>query len=219
MFDDSQQSGPYYGYDNNYMPSVFDTYQTTTNQQYLYTTHNSTLNYPEQHYSNMDYQNQTPPNTYHQPIADHNVGLVTYPYQQSNPSIRCGMNSNDSNFVNVDLGLSEVAYFNNNMQIDSVSNADVSEKMMSTSDNANDFHREEWLIKSETDGKIRSPLLGEFLRMLLDNPKYSHVAQYTDRKKGIFKFLQRHEAAKLWQEAKGRNCETSMIILSLPFIC
>ncbi|CAF0780648.1 unnamed protein product [Adineta ricciae] len=213
VFDDSQQSSSYYGYDNNHMPSLFNTYPTTTNQQYLYTTHSSTFNYPEQQYSYIEYQ--IPPNTYHQPIADNNVVLTTEPYQQPIPSIHYGINNNDSNLYNVDLGLSEVISCNTNMQTESVPYAYVSEKPMSKSNDIKGFNLDEWLIVSETGGKMRRPHLHEFLRILLDNPKYSHVAQYTDRKKGIFKFLERHEAAKLWQDVKGRNCDTKMTYQNL----
>ncbi|CAF1101494.1 unnamed protein product [Adineta ricciae] len=213
VFDDSQQSSSYHGYDNNYMASSFDTYPTTTNQQYLYTTHNSMLNYPEQNYSYIEYQ--APPNTYYQPVVDNNVVLVTEPYRQSNPSIRYETNNNDSDLFNVDLGLSEVTYFNTDMQIDSVPYASVSKEPTSKSDSISGFNLDEWLIVSKTDGKKHRPHLCEFLRILLDNPKYSHVAQYTDRKKGIFKFLERHEAAKLWQDVKGRNCNTKMTYLNL----
>ncbi len=76
----------------------------------------------------------------------------------------------------------------------------------------------EWLIPSETDGKKRRPLLYEFLRLLLDNKNYSHIVEYVDRKKGIFKFHERNEAAKLWQQVKGRNSDLSKFFFYLLLI-
>lgn len=65
-----------------------------------------------------------------------------------------------------------------------------------------------WTVRDENTGKIRPPLLHEYLRKLLDDPNYSHVATYIDARKGIFKFHDKDMAAKLWQEAKQRNCDS-----------
>jgi hypothetical protein len=69
----------------------------------------------------------------------------------------------------------------------------------------------EWHVPSEIDGKKRRPFLHEFLRQLLDNKNYCHVVEYVDRKKGVFKFCERNEAAKLWQQVKGRNSDSSKL--------
>lgn len=73
---------------------------------------------------------------------------------------------------------------------------------------------EEWLIMDEASGRSRRPLLHEFLRQLLDNENFSHIATYVDRKRGIFKFQQKKVAAELWQIVKGRNSDTGNYISS-----
>lgn len=70
--------------------------------------------------------------------------------------------------------------------------------------------KKNWNVRDENTGKIRPPLLHEYLRKLLDDPNYSHVATYIDPQKGIFKFHDKDMAAKLWQEAKQRNCDSDM---------
>lgn len=68
----------------------------------------------------------------------------------------------------------------------------------------------DWTVRDENTGKVRPPFLHEYLRKLLDDPNYSHVATYIDARKGIFKFHDKDMAAKLWQEAKQRNCDSDM---------
>lgn len=65
----------------------------------------------------------------------------------------------------------------------------------------------DWYVKDK-NGKKRRPLLHEFLRILLDNENYSHIAKYVDKKNGIFKFYHREKAAELWQLVKGRNTDS-----------
>lgn len=59
------------------------------------------------------------------------------------------------------------------------------------------------------NGKRRRMLLHEYLRRLLDNPNCSHIAQYVDKRRGIFKFFEKEQAAELWETVKGRNSNTS----------
>ncbi|CAF0886139.1 unnamed protein product [Rotaria sordida] len=68
----------------------------------------------------------------------------------------------------------------------------------------------EWFVTDETSGRSRRPLLHEFLRQLLNNKNYSHIATYIDRSKGIFRFYQKNTAAELWQRVKGRNSDSVM---------
>jgi hypothetical protein len=58
-------------------------------------------------------------------------------------------------------------------------------------------------------GRSRRPLLHEFIRMLLDNSQYSHIAEYIDRKHGIFRLKIPKEVARLWKVAKGRHSKAS----------
>ncbi|CAF5122883.1 unnamed protein product, partial [Rotaria sp. Silwood1] len=68
----------------------------------------------------------------------------------------------------------------------------------------------EWYVMDGITGRQRRPLLHEFLRQLLDNPNYSYVAAYVDKRKGIFKFYEKSTAAELWQHVKGRNSDRVM---------
>ena len=67
----------------------------------------------------------------------------------------------------------------------------------------------DWHVTDEKTRKRRSPRLFEFLRQLLDDDAYAHIATYTDKKRGIFQFHQQNTAADLWQQVKARNCDTS----------
>lgn len=75
-----------------------------------------------------------------------------------------------------------------------------------------DFDPNDFLIMDE-NGKARKALLYEFLRFLLLNGKYSHIAQFVDRRRGIFRFVDREKAAKLWGLAKGRNGTSGKILI------
>jgi hypothetical protein len=75
--------------------------------------------------------------------------------------------------------------------------------------NLNDWHL------TDENGRKRRPLLHEFVRILLENENYSHIAGYVDKRKGIFKFYEREEVAALWGLVKGRNGTSSKFY----FIC
>jgi hypothetical protein len=66
----------------------------------------------------------------------------------------------------------------------------------------------EWYLRDE-NGRRRRPLLYEFLRLLLNNRNYSDIAEYVDKRNGIFKFYQRERAAQMWGLVKGRNGSSS----------
>ncbi|CAF0858893.1 unnamed protein product [Didymodactylos carnosus] len=68
----------------------------------------------------------------------------------------------------------------------------------------------EWQVVDDITKRKRRPHLHEFLRQLLDKPSYHHLATYTDRNAGIFKFHQPHVIAKLWKYVKGRNSGNDM---------
>jgi hypothetical protein len=72
----------------------------------------------------------------------------------------------------------------------------------------------EWFIIDEPHGKKRRPLLYEFLRQLLDDENCSHIAQYVDKRRGVFKIHKRNEVAELWKYVKGRNSDSSKL-----FVC
>lgn len=79
--------------------------------------------------------------------------------------------------------------------------------------------RRDWMVRDTGTGKLRPPLLHEFLRQLLADSNFSHIAEYVDRHLGTFKFYDKDQAAKLWQEAKGRNCESGQFSYSLRNAC
>ncbi|CAF4736382.1 unnamed protein product [Rotaria sp. Silwood2] len=67
-----------------------------------------------------------------------------------------------------------------------------------------------FLVFDEKTGRLRRPLLHEFIRTILENVEYSHIAEYIDRKQGIFKLYQPDEIAELWKQVKGRNSDNNM---------
>ncbi|CAF4932534.1 unnamed protein product, partial [Rotaria magnacalcarata] len=59
-------------------------------------------------------------------------------------------------------------------------------------------------------GRLRRPLLHEFIRLLVEYDEYSDVAEYLDRERGIFKLHKPDEVAELWKCVKGRNSDNNM---------
>ncbi|CAF1185208.1 unnamed protein product [Didymodactylos carnosus] len=68
----------------------------------------------------------------------------------------------------------------------------------------------EWLVVDEVTRRKRRPYLYEFLKQLLDNPKYHHMATYINRQEGIFKLHLPNDTAALWKYIKGRNSGNKM---------
>lgn len=58
-------------------------------------------------------------------------------------------------------------------------------------------------------GRERRPLLHEFIRQLLESDEYSHMIEYIDRKRGIFKIHKPKVVSELWKHVKGRNSDNS----------
>lgn len=73
--------------------------------------------------------------------------------------------------------------------------------------NSNHIQISNFLIYDKTTGKERRPFLHEFIRVMLENDEYSHIVQYVDRKRGIFKLYRPHDVAELWKLVKGRNSD------------
>jgi len=164
--------------------------------------------------------------------VDSNVVLMLENAQQSIPCINDGINFEQNYLPNYYFGSTEVAPYMPNIQEEPIIDSDLlsilsSSTMIKSSMNNKQnvisaspqyTTMNEWLIPCETDGKKRRPLLHEFLRLLLDNTNYSHIVEYVDRKKGVFKFNERNEAAKLWQQVKGRNSDLSKFFFLLYII-
>ncbi|CAF1336053.1 unnamed protein product [Didymodactylos carnosus] len=68
----------------------------------------------------------------------------------------------------------------------------------------------DWLVVDSTTKRERRPLLHEFLRRLLNNPEYHHLATYVVPKEGIFKLHKPDDVADLWQYIKGRKSKKRM---------
>ncbi|CAM4792273.1 unnamed protein product [Rotaria magnacalcarata] len=119
------------------------------------------------------------------------------------------INNSSNDFSDVDFGMSDVTHDTTNIELEPMLDCDLppikesEEKQVSSKE-------DEWLILDQNSGRLRRPLLHEFLRQLLDDENYSNVASYIDRKQGIFKFHQKKVAAQLWQLVKGRNSDSVM---------
>lgn len=75
------------------------------------------------------------------------------------------------------------------------------------------FNIKKFLVFDDTTGRERRPLLHEFIRLVLEHDEYSHIAEYIDRKQGIFKLHRPKDIAELWKQVKGRNSDNSRSIL------
>jgi hypothetical protein len=62
-------------------------------------------------------------------------------------------------------------------------------------------------VFDDITGRERRPLLHEFIRLVLENDEYAHLAAYIDRKRGTFKLYKPKEVAELWKYVKGRNSD------------
>ena len=71
----------------------------------------------------------------------------------------------------------------------------------------NSIDIKKFLVYDKTTGRQRRPLLHEFIRIILETDEYSHLAEYIDRKNGIFKLYQPDQISQLWQYVKGRNSD------------
>ncbi len=79
-----------------------------------------------------------------------------------------------------------------------------SSPLKSKSSNLKDF-----LVYDEVTGRERRPLLHEFIRLILEQDEYSYMAEYVDRKQGIFKLHRPKDVSELWKHVKGRNSDNS----------
>ncbi|CAF2106332.1 unnamed protein product [Rotaria magnacalcarata] len=67
------------------------------------------------------------------------------------------------------------------------------------------FDLNEWLIIDSRSSRRRSPLILEFLRLLLEKPHYSSYASYTNSSLGIFQIHKPNEVAALWDRVRSRQ--------------
>jgi hypothetical protein len=74
------------------------------------------------------------------------------------------------------------------------------------------INTKKFYVIEEATGRERRPFLYEFIRLVLENDEYSHIASYVDRKQGIFKLHKPKEIAQFWKQVKGRNSDNSKLI-------
>ena len=70
--------------------------------------------------------------------------------------------------------------------------------------------QQEWLIYDSSTHRFRSPLLFEFIILLLQKSQYHKLAHYTDVKNGLFIIEQPQAVAELWQKVRNRQSQQPM---------
>jgi hypothetical protein len=68
----------------------------------------------------------------------------------------------------------------------------------------------EWTVHDVEMNRLRSPLIIEYLVLLLNNPRYNSYASFTNRAEGLFRIDQPERVAALWQQVKGRQSSSPM---------
>ena len=69
---------------------------------------------------------------------------------------------------------------------------------------------QEWIVVDGSSKKLRPPKLYEFLRLLLNNPRYSSYIAWSDVEKGVFKIKKPAQVANLWKQVKVRKTHGCM---------
>jgi hypothetical protein len=69
---------------------------------------------------------------------------------------------------------------------------------------------QEWIVVDGSSKKLRPPKLYEFLRLLLNNPRYSSYIAWSDEEKGVFKIKRPALVANLWKQVKVRKSNGCM---------
>jgi hypothetical protein len=77
-------------------------------------------------------------------------------------------------------------------------------------DDEEPFDSNEWTVEDKSGGKIRPPRLYEFLRLLLDNSRYTSYASWLNKDEGLFKIHKPSQVASLWKSVKVRKTNGSM---------
>ncbi|CAF3022123.1 unnamed protein product [Rotaria sp. Silwood2] len=68
----------------------------------------------------------------------------------------------------------------------------------------------EWQVRDSYASRKRSPRQNEFLRLLLENPRYRSYTCWLDKKRGLFRILQPDQVVALWEKVKGRQTQRKM---------
>ncbi|CAF3362699.1 unnamed protein product [Rotaria sp. Silwood1] len=124
--------------------------------------------------------------------------------------------SNDSYKTSDDLhGGGEIYYKMNSLEYaSSLNTSDGSESssigkipspLNENNDDAEFFNAGDWIIDGTSSSKIRPPKLCEYLRLLLDNPRYASYASWINKDEGLFKIHNPPKVASLWKRVKIRQ--------------
>ena len=72
------------------------------------------------------------------------------------------------------------------------------------------FDPNDWLVTDSLTQKRRAPLLHEFLRLLLNNPRYQPYISWVNKGETVFKMNQPIQVANLWKLVKRRRTQKPM---------
>jgi hypothetical protein len=93
---------------------------------------------------------------------------------------------------------------------DSESSSESAQSQSPVNEDKEYFDISEWLIQDHVSRKVRPPKLYEFLRLLLNNPRYVSYASWINKNEGLFKIHRPSEVACLWKNIKVRRTLGSM---------
>jgi hypothetical protein len=72
------------------------------------------------------------------------------------------------------------------------------------------FDKNDWQVIDSYSGRKRPPRQNEFLRLLLDNPRYRSYITWLDQHQGLFQILEPDKVAALWPKVKYRQTSETM---------
>lgn len=117
----------------------------------------------------------------------------------------------DVNFFN-DPALHIHHYLNVSTKSPVTSFSDVNSNSVPFTENSSEipFYSNEWQIYDRSLDKMRRPRQNEFLRLLLQNDRYSSYVSWVDKSQGLFRILEPDRVAKLWERVKSRQTNGKM---------
>jgi hypothetical protein len=136
-------------------------------------------------------------------------------YDESNPILSTPKNLTPVSTPDIDDGFDTYRY--TELWLDTPSSSVVdplpsSHTTVQSLENPDDipFDANEWLIIDSHTGKTRPPKQDEFLRLLIENSRYSSYGSWLDKSQGLFKIHQPTQVAALWTKVKCRQTTGDM---------
>jgi len=121
---------------------------------------------------------------------------------------------NDQNRVSFQINPDEIIGLEDMSTVSSSDDSESSSECVNlpTSDDEDKqyFDLNEWMIQDRISRKLRPLKLYEFLRLLLNNPRYVSYASWLNKNEGLFKIHRPSEVACLWKKTKIRKAGGSM---------